>query len=62
MPRAEKPKARRPVAATNPNTSTIYARAPAVVCAGAGLPSRWRLQAGAQQWCVPRRCAIRLVS
>lgn len=32
MPRAEKPKARRPVAATNPNTSTIYARAPAAVC------------------------------
>jgi hypothetical protein len=31
MPRAEKPKARRPVAATNPNTSTIYARAPASV-------------------------------
>ena len=34
MPRAEKPKARRPVAATNPNTSTIYARAPAAVCDG----------------------------
>lgn len=31
MPRAEKPKAARPVAATNPNTSTIYARAPGAV-------------------------------
>ena len=34
MPRAEKPKPARPVAATNPNTATIYARAPGAVSDG----------------------------
>lgn len=34
MPRSEKPKAARPVAATNPNTSTIYARCPAATIDG----------------------------
>ena len=57
MPRAvTKPKAARPVAATNPNTSTVYARTPDVIVDAlnawvaelndaaekAGDPRRWK--------------------
>lgn len=37
------------------------ASSPAMVCAGAGLPSKWVLQAGGRTWCIPRKCDVSVI-
>ena len=40
---------------------TGISSSPAMVCAGAGLPSKWVLQRGGNSWCAPRGCDVRII-